>query len=55
MVEKLYLGTRKLSRKGGGYVLSIPRVWQKYEAFDSNVKLFIVGLKLVLEPEVKKK
>lgn len=55
MVEKLYLGNRKLSKKGEGYVLSIPRVWQKYQEFDRNVKLFIVGQKLVLEPEVKQK
>ncbi len=55
MVEMLYLGTRRLSRKGDGYVLSIPKVWQKYGAFNRNVRLFIVGQKLILEPEMSKK
>lgn len=50
MDEKLFLGNRKLSKKGEGYVLSIPRIWQKYKGFDSTVRIFIVGENLVLEP-----
>lgn len=55
MEQHLFLGIRKLSKKGNGYVLSIPRVWQKDKDFERTVKLFIVGRKLVLEPKVNKR